>query len=200
MDRPEPAPDDATIGFPEMQLPKEPPTANRLRSGPEVSACIMGRRWGKKRGRAGRSTRRPTRPARPHDAGSAAHKDGPGTGPGLASNHAPSVRERQDSGPMPRLWHPRKCTPTAPTDTTRNPLLSFRLSGLFLLRFAERQFCGLLFQQPPRSRRRLYGPVPLERRARFAGRPGLRPGPKKGKELQGTVQRAIPSPRQRENR
>jgi hypothetical protein len=54
---------------------------------------------------------------------------------------------------MPRLWHPRKCTPAAPPHTTRNPLLSFRLSGLFLLRFAERQFAGLLFQLPPRSTR-----------------------------------------------
>jgi hypothetical protein len=54
---------------------------------------------------------------------------------------------------MPRLWHGRKCTPA---DTaTRKPLLSFRLSGLFLLRLAERQFLGLLFQEPPRSTRRL---------------------------------------------
>ena len=37
--------------------------------------------------------------------------------------------------------------------TTRNPLLLFRLSGVLLLRFAERQFSGLLFHEPPRSTR-----------------------------------------------
>ena len=36
---------------------------------------------------------------------------------------------------------------------TRKPLLLFRLVGLFLLRFAERRFCGLLFQEPPRRTR-----------------------------------------------
>ncbi len=36
---------------------------------------------------------------------------------------------------------------------TRNPSLLFRLSGLFLLRLAERRFLGLLFQEPPRSTR-----------------------------------------------
>ena len=66
----------------------------------------------------------------------------------------------RNSGPMPRRWPPRKCTP-ANTATTRNPLLLFRLSGLFLLRFAERQFLGWLFQEPPRSTRRLYSPDPL---------------------------------------
>ena len=37
---------------------------------------------------------------------------------------------------------------------TRKPLLLFRFVGLFLLRFAERRFCGLLFQEPPRRTRR----------------------------------------------
>ena len=36
----------------------------------------------------------------------------------------------------------------------RNPLFLFRLSGWFLLRFAERRFLGLLFQEPPRRTRR----------------------------------------------
>jgi hypothetical protein len=36
---------------------------------------------------------------------------------------------------------------------TRNPLLLFLLSGLFLFRFAERQLLSLLFQLPPRSTR-----------------------------------------------
>ena len=35
--------------------------------------------------------------------------------------------------------------------TTRNPRLLFRLEGGFLSRLAERQFRGLLFQDPPRS-------------------------------------------------
>ena len=36
---------------------------------------------------------------------------------------------------------------------TRNPALLLRLSGWFLLRLAERRFCGLLFQEPPRRTR-----------------------------------------------
>ena len=40
-------------------------------------------------------------------------------------------------------------TPT----TTRNPLLLLRLSGLLLLRLADRQFVGLLFHEPPRNTR-----------------------------------------------
>ena len=39
------------------------------------------------------------------------------------------------------------------TRATRNPMLLFRLSGSFLLRFAARMFLGLLFQDPPRSTR-----------------------------------------------
>ena len=37
-----------------------------------------------------------------------------------------------------------------------------RLSGLFLLRFAERRLSCLLFQEPPRSTRHQSGPSPLE--------------------------------------
>ena len=37
--------------------------------------------------------------------------------------------------------------------TSRNPLLLFRLPGVFLLRSAERQFLALLFQLPPRITR-----------------------------------------------
>ena len=40
----------------------------------------------------------------------------------------------------------------APPHTTRKPTLLLVLSGVFLLRFADRQFSGLLFQEPPRSR------------------------------------------------
>jgi hypothetical protein len=35
----------------------------------------------------------------------------------------------------------------------RKPLLFLRLSALFLLRLAERMFCGLLFHEPPRRMR-----------------------------------------------
>jgi hypothetical protein len=45
--------------------------------------------------------------------------------------------------------------------TTRKPILLLRLSGVLLLRVAERQLRGLLFQEPPR-----FGlPVPLVRLA-----------------------------------
>jgi hypothetical protein len=47
--------------------------------------------------------------------------------------------------------------PTIPmsygTNTRRKPQLLLRLSGVLLLRLAERQFCPLLFQQPPRKTR-----------------------------------------------
>ena len=36
---------------------------------------------------------------------------------------------------------------------TRKPMLLLRLSGLLLLRVAERALSGLLFQEPPRSTR-----------------------------------------------
>ena len=39
------------------------------------------------------------------------------------------------------------------TNTRRKPMLLLRSSGSLLLRFAERQFCALLFQLPPRKTR-----------------------------------------------
>lgn len=45
--------------------------------------------------------------------------------------------------------------------TRRNPMLLFRLSGLFLFRFEARKFSGLLFQDPPRiTRWPSLGPLP----------------------------------------
>ena len=79
----------------------------------------------------------------------------------LAYSRAPGIRERRDSGLMPRLWHSRTCTP-ADITATRKPLLSLRLSGGFLLRLAGRQIHGLLPQDPPRSTWRRNGPDPLE--------------------------------------
>ena len=49
-------------------------------------------------------------------------------------------------------------------EQTRNPLLLLRLSGVFLLRFAERQLVGLLFQAPPR-RTRLFNRIPSKKTA-----------------------------------
>ncbi len=54
--------------------------------------------------------------------------------------------------PIRRLWH-RRALGERPTHTTRSPILLLSLSGLFLLRLAERQFSGLLFHEPPRSTR-----------------------------------------------
>ena len=48
------------------------------------------------------------------------------------------------------------------TTTTRKPLLLLRLSGLFLLRLAARQFLGLLFHEPPRNTR-LFNRIPIRR-------------------------------------
>ncbi len=42
----------------------------------------------------------------------------------------------------------------------RKPTLLLRLSGLFLLRFAERRLSALLFQEPPRNTRQQSGPIP----------------------------------------
>ncbi len=39
------------------------------------------------------------------------------------------------------------------THTTRKPLLLLRFVGVFLFRFAARQFLALLFQDPPRNTR-----------------------------------------------
>src|SRR5262245_57312676 len=41
---------------------------------------------------------------------------------------------------------------------TRKPLLLLRFPGPFLLRFAERVFSGLVFQEPPRKTRRPHEP------------------------------------------
>ena len=40
------------------------------------------------------------------------------------------------------------------SNTKRNPLLLLRLSGVLLLRFAQRTLFGSLFQEPPRKTRK----------------------------------------------
>jgi hypothetical protein len=41
----------------------------------------------------------------------------------------------------------------------RNPMLLLRLSGVLLLRFAERRLLALLFHEPPRNTRPVTYPV-----------------------------------------
>ena len=55
---------------------------------------------------------------------------------------------------------------------TRKPRLLFRLSVVFLLRFAERRSSGLLFQEPPRTTRRQGAVQASGVLARSTGRPG----------------------------
>jgi hypothetical protein len=52
--------------------------------------------------------------------------------------------------------------PPPTTNTQRNPLLSFRLPGLFLLRYEDRKLTGaLLFHAAPRNTRAVTPPDPL---------------------------------------
>src|SRR5215831_12863740 len=78
------------------------------------------------------------------------------------------------NGPERFLYAPGGTViPPAPAQSvlaTRNPTLLLRLSGWFLLRLAERRFCGLLFQEPPRRTRRDSGP--FRRRGATGARPG----------------------------
>ena len=73
------------------------------------------------------------------------------------------------AGPFPtrlRSSSLRLCRalPPPPTNTTRNPLLSFRLRGSSLLRFAERRFTrSLLFHEPPRTTRAVLPPSSFHR-------------------------------------
>ena len=67
------------------------------------------------------------------------------TGSWTPANLTPFIREPTDSG-LP--------DGNAGGLASRNPRLLFRLSGVFLLRLAERTLRGLLFQEPPRFTRR----------------------------------------------
>lgn len=53
--------------------------------------------------------------------------------------------------------------------TTRNPMFLFRLSGLFLLRYAQRALSAGLFHEPPRNTR---APLSLPRHSECATLPG----------------------------
>ena len=55
-----------------------------------------------------------------------------------------SIETRSESAPR------RGVLDDAAATTHRKPMLSLRLSGAFLLRFAARTSAGLLFQPPPR--------------------------------------------------
>jgi hypothetical protein len=54
----------------------------------------------------------------------------------------------------------------------RKPRLLFRLSVVVLFRLAARRFCGLLFQEPPRTTRR--GLAETNRPRRSQGASGIR--------------------------
>ena len=88
---------------------------------------------------------------------SAPCKNTPGRKQGRASAvRAPFFRERMDSGTT-------ALSTMTEARATRNPMLLFLLSGLFLLRFADRAFLALLFQLPPRLTRPAVSLSPLKR-------------------------------------
>ena len=72
-----------------------------------------------------------------------------------SATRSPTLNQGPDSGAA--LLY------AAEARTTRNPMLLFLLSGLFLLRLAARRFLALLFQEPPR-RTRSASPIPFETR------------------------------------
>ncbi len=57
------------------------------------------------------------------------------------------------AGQLPVQWMPSGYSLSWGDEASRNPLLLLRLSGVLLLRFDTRQFCELLFQEPPRNTR-----------------------------------------------
>ena len=59
-----------------------------------------------------------------------------------STTHAPDVHERQDSGTA--------TTAGCGVFAHRNPMLSFRFAGAFLLRLGARTLSALLFHPPPR--------------------------------------------------
>ena len=60
----------------------------------------------------------------------------------------------------------------------RKPRLLFRFVGVFLFRLAERRFCGLLFQEPPRLTRLALWDPPGETCASFNNLPDSAPSKK----------------------
>jgi hypothetical protein len=83
------------------------------------------------------------------------------------ARHARRIRGCAGSGPglkeSERTLRPLKWQPHARVDwTRRKPRLLLRLSVVFLLRFEDRTFLGLLFHEPPRfTRWPPSGPCPL---------------------------------------
>lgn len=57
------------------------------------------------------------------------------------------------TGQLPGQWMPSGYSLSWGDEAKRNPILLLRLSGVLLLRFDTRQFCGVLFQEPPRFTR-----------------------------------------------
>jgi hypothetical protein len=65
------------------------------------------------------------------------------------------LAHRQYTGAPGHAWErgTRKARSMWGAQQTRKPILSLRLSGLFLLRYVQRQLSRLLFHDPPRSTR-----------------------------------------------
>jgi hypothetical protein len=95
----------------------------------------------------GTSARALSQESRPERSRSATSTRRPGVSVGQVPEEAPG-RKSDRSSPVRHDTHRARWA-----RATRNPRLSFRFSGAFLLRFADRQFCGLLFQLPPRITR-----------------------------------------------
>ena len=71
-----------------------------------------------------------------------------------------SNKTKPGTGPCPVRW---MHSPSIELQATRTPRLLFRFSGVFLFRFADRQFLDVLFQLPPRFTRFEFaggGPAP----------------------------------------
>ncbi len=64
----------------------------------------------------------------------------------------------------------------------RKPRLLFRFVGVFLFRLAERRFCGLLIQEPPRLTRLALWDPPGETCASFNNLPDSAPSKKAGSQ------------------
>jgi hypothetical protein len=87
--------------------------------------------------------------------------------PGRGQERAPPFFASAWKSPGPRQAVPA-CWKNV-SNTTRNPMLMFRLAGSFLLRYAQRAFLELLKYEPPRTTRRCIEPAPASTGSREPG-------------------------------